>query len=92
VDSDDERQILDAVGRRIGQLRLRASLTQAEIAERLGTSVSNFQRIEHGFQNLTILTMAKIARALGVNVGNLFVESGSPKRKRGRPAGRRVRR
>ena len=85
MDLDDDRRLLDSVGRRIGELRKRAALTQAEVAERLETSVSNFQRIEHGFQNLTILTLAKIARILGVKLGALFAPPRPVKRKRGRP-------
>jgi len=91
VSPDDDRQLLDAVGRRIGDLRRSASLTQAEVAERLGTTVSNYQRIEHGFQNLTILTMAKLARALGVRVDELFASPRPSTPKRGRPPGRKRR-
>jgi transcriptional regulator with XRE-family HTH domain len=60
-------------------------LTQAELAERLETTISNYQRIEHGFQNLTILTMAKIAAALDTKIIALLKAPRTVKPKRGRP-------
>jgi transcriptional regulator with XRE-family HTH domain len=46
-------------------------------------SVTNYQRIEAGTQNLTLRTMAKIARALGVGVVDLLMppETRVPARK-----------
>jgi transcriptional regulator with XRE-family HTH domain len=84
VEPDDER-LLEAVGRRIGELRERAGLTQAEAAEMFGTTVSNFQRIEHGLQNLTLITMAKLARVLGVGVELILEPPCTKRRGRGRP-------
>jgi transcriptional regulator with XRE-family HTH domain len=85
VEPDNDRHLLDAVGRRIAELRKRAGLTQAQMAEGLGTTVSNYQRIEHGFQNLTIVTMVKISRILGVKIGALFAAPHRSSRQRGRP-------
>jgi transcriptional regulator with XRE-family HTH domain len=85
VVSDEDRRLLDAVGRRIAELRRKLRLTQAELAERLETTISNYQRIEHGFQNLTILTMAKIAAALDTTVVALLKAPRAAKPKRGRP-------
>ena len=81
----DDEALLDAVGRRIGELRQRVGLTQAEVAERFGTTISNYQRIEHGLQNLTLITMAKIARVLSVEVGSLLERPRSKRRGPGRP-------
>jgi transcriptional regulator with XRE-family HTH domain len=85
VVADEDRRLLDAVGRRIAELRRKLGLTQAEIAERLETTISNYQRIEHGFQNLTILTMAKIAAALDTKINALLKAPRTVKSKRGRP-------
>lgn len=73
------------VGRRIGELREAAGLTQAEAAEELGMTVSNYQRIEHGLQNLSIKTMVSVARVLGVPVSKLFEGGTSRRRGPGRP-------
>ncbi len=84
MEPEDER-LLDAVGRRIGELREKAGITQAEAAERFGTTVSNWQRIEHGLQNLTLVTMAKIAHVLGVEMGAILKRPLTKRAGRGRP-------
>jgi transcriptional regulator with XRE-family HTH domain len=84
VNHDDER-LLASVGRRIGELRAQAGLTQAEAAERFGTAVSNWQRIEHGLQNLTLVTMRRIARALGVEIAALLKAPQTKRAPPGRP-------
>ncbi len=60
------------VARRIARLRKAAGLTQEELATRLDTATRNIQRIESGTQNLTLLTVAKIAAELGVPPEDLF--------------------
>lgn len=87
---EEEARLLARVGRRIGELREHAGLTQANIAEAIGTTVSNYQRIEHGLQNVTVLTMARIARAIGAEPGDFFAPPQQAKRGRGRPSKRRA--
>jgi transcriptional regulator with XRE-family HTH domain len=83
---EDPERLIEDVARRIAELRQRAGKTQAEVAEVVETTVSNYQRIEHGLQNLTLRTMAKIANAIGVSVAEFFVAPPAPQtRKRGRP-------
>jgi transcriptional regulator with XRE-family HTH domain len=82
---EDPDRLIEQVGRRIAELRTRAGLTQAEVAEKLRTTVSNYQRIEHGLQNLTIKTAARIASAIGVSTASLFEASASRQPRRGRP-------
>ena len=53
-----------AIGSFIKQLRERRSLTQGELAERLGTAQSAIARIETGRQNLTAGELLKIGDAL----------------------------
>jgi transcriptional regulator with XRE-family HTH domain len=65
----------------MAELRERAGLTQAEVAERIGTTVSNYQRIEHGLQNVTLETMARVANAIGVAMVEFF---GPPREQRPR--------
>ena len=88
---EDPEEVIERVGRRIAELRVRAKLTQAEVAEALDTTVNNFQRIEHGLQNLTIRTLVRIAKVLGVSVIEIF-KMPAPKssRVRGRPRARRL--
>lgn len=87
-DEEDPDELLARVGRRIGELRERAGVTQRHVAEVLETNVSNYQRIENGEQNLTLRTLAVIARALGVKTQDLLAPSegtAAKKRPRGRP-------
>jgi ribosome-binding protein aMBF1 (putative translation factor) len=48
----------------IAKARQRARLTQAQLAEALGTKQSVISRLERGRQNLTLATLAKIAEAV----------------------------
>ncbi|MBM3664439.1 MAG: helix-turn-helix transcriptional regulator [Actinobacteria bacterium] len=54
---------------RIETLRLEASLTQAQLAEKAAISIRTLQRIEHkDTQNPTIRSLANIAIALGAEL------------------------
>ena len=48
----------------IAKARERARLTQAQLAEAIGTTQSVISRIERAAQNLTLETLSKIAGAL----------------------------
>lgn len=87
---EDAEKLKSHVGKRIAELRERHGLTQADVAEAVGTTVPNLQRIEYGTQNVTIETLTKIANAIGVKVVEMFAELDAPKRARtrGRPPAR----
>ncbi len=53
------------LARRIRQLRESAQLTQAELAERVGTTQSSIARIESGRSVPTLELLRKVADALG---------------------------
>lgn len=82
---EDPQQVIERVGRRIAELREAAELSQAQVAEQLGTTLSNYQRMEHGLQNLTLRTMTRIAGVLGVPVSALLEPTAKPRARRGRP-------
>ncbi len=52
------------IGRLIHQIRQDRGLTQAAFADKLGTSQSAVNRIEHGKQNLSLDTLARISDVL----------------------------
>ncbi len=54
----------EKIGHLIAQIRQERGLTQAEFAKRLATSQSAVNRIEHGKQNLSLETMARISDVL----------------------------
>jgi transcriptional regulator with XRE-family HTH domain len=82
---EDPEEVIKRVGLRISELRAEAKLTQAQVAESLETTVSNYQRIEHGFQNLTIRMIVRIAGAIGVPSTKLWERPASRQIRRGRP-------
>lgn len=84
--SETPERLVRRIGRRIVELRQKRGLTQAELAERLRVSVQWMSRVEVG-ENLTVYTLARLARALGVRAINLFEEPAPEVReiKRGRP-------
>lgn len=62
---------------RLRDLRLRAFLTQAELAERSGVSEVTINRLERGQQEARISTVRKLAAALGVDPAELADEGGN---------------
>ena len=69
--SEDPDLLLSKIGMRVLKRRKELGLTQKELAGRLGITTTNIARIEHGEQNLTIRTLAKLADVLGTTVVEL---------------------
>ena len=59
------------LGRRIKELRAGKNYTQEQAAEKLGTSLQEYVRIENGDVSITLEILAKVSRALGVTVGDI---------------------
>lgn len=57
---------------RLRELRLRAALTQTELAERAGVARTTIVRLEAGDPNVLPPTLRKIARALHVRPRDLI--------------------
>jgi len=57
--------LVKKVTRQLAQLRRELGVTQEELAERLDIPVQHVSRIEAG-QNITLLTLERVATALGV--------------------------
>jgi DNA-binding Xre family transcriptional regulator len=75
---EDPDLLLSQIGLRVLKRRQELNLTQKDLADRLGITPTNIHRIEHGQQNLTIRTLAKLAEALDVTVGELVTGHGAP--------------
>lgn len=73
MSEDESEQLVRAVTKRIAEIRRAKGFTQAQMAVLLGTAEKNYQRIERG-QNLTIHTLGRIAKVLGVRAADFFVE------------------
>jgi transcriptional regulator with XRE-family HTH domain len=60
------------VGREVKRLREAKGWSQTKLAVEAGMSVSGISMIENGHRNLSTTTLAKLAKALGVGVRDLF--------------------
>jgi transcriptional regulator with XRE-family HTH domain len=54
------------------RLREAKGWTQTEAATRLGMKVQQFQQIEAGTNNATMVTLARVAEGFGVDIVELF--------------------
>ena len=52
----------------LAALRLKAGLSQSQLASRIGTQQSNVSRMEKGQTDVQLSTMRRIAQALGTTI------------------------
>jgi transcriptional regulator with XRE-family HTH domain len=67
--SDDARSVF---GANLRAARIKAGLTQAQLAERTGLTQQYVSLVEAGHQNITIDTMTALARAVGQDAGAML--------------------
>lgn len=67
-----EKEILKLVGARIKTLRKQQGLSQEALGEKGGFHFSYIGQIERGEKNISLLSLAKVANALEVNVAQIF--------------------
>lgn len=68
----DNKEILTILGKRLKELRLKANLTQAELAEKLELSPNFIGMVERGERNTTFVNVYKIAKILDKNLETFF--------------------
>lgn len=59
------------VGEAIKNARLKQNLTQEELGERIGVKRSQICKLENGKSSITLSTMAKVFKALGIPTATL---------------------
>jgi len=62
----------ERIGRRIQQLRKLKKMSQAELAEYTGMSVSYISHIETGIKHASLESVVRIANALGITVDQVL--------------------
>lgn len=67
--------VCDAIGKEIRRVRKEEGLSQEQLAEKVGISQQLISRIEKGKENMSLLTLKKIARALARKVEISFPSS-----------------
>lgn len=77
IDEVQTSEGLEALGRRVRQLRESRRLTQDEFARKSGISVSFASLLERGGRSPSYETLLKIAEALEVQVADLFRDGAS---------------
>lgn len=65
------KQILTRFGNRVRQERLRRGISQERLGELAKVHRTYIGMIERAEKNITLTNMQKIAKALGLKVGNL---------------------
>jgi transcriptional regulator with XRE-family HTH domain len=69
---EEELHFLAQIGSRIQAIRKEKGITQIELSYRCEMERSNMRRIEAGGTNPTVLTLRKIASALGVEIEEIL--------------------
>ncbi len=67
-----DKEYLKLLGQSIKYIRLQKKISQTEIAYQCGFDKSNLNTIESGKRNPTVISLLKIADALGVKLIDLF--------------------
>ena len=65
---------MSKLGHRVRNLRLQKKLTMKEVAETAGIAQSSLSYIENGNNSPSIETLEAILKALGITMGEFFVE------------------
>lgn len=68
----ENKELLQKIGKKIKALRQEKGISQQELAAMINYEKSNMSRLEAGNTNPTILTLDKIAKALGVEISVLL--------------------
>lgn len=69
--SESEQSLMAEFGDRVRQLREKVNLSQEKLAEQAEAHRTYISGIERGRQNISLLTMKKLAQALSVDMDEL---------------------
>lgn len=68
-------RIKEIIGQRIKDLRNKAGISQAELANRSELDRTYITSVENGKRNISIVNIEKIARALNITVREFFKDA-----------------
>ena len=63
---------MENIGSKFRAARLRSGMTQKQVAEKMGCTLQNINRIESGRHNIKYETMVRLSRAIGVPVNDIW--------------------
>lgn len=78
VMKDIKRNTRNVLGERIRELRKSAGITQEQLGEKAELSYKFIGELERGQVNVSLDSIARIAEALGVKIGDLFSKEKIP--------------
>lgn len=67
-----DKVFLEALGKRVRELRLLKKMTQEDLGFAIGNSGKQIGRIERGENNVTSCMLYQITKALGISLKELF--------------------
>jgi len=67
-----EDQLINLIGQRLRECRKRQNMTLKQVSERSGVTASQLSQVEHGRSSASLWSLAKVASALGIRLGDLF--------------------
>ena len=67
-----DRSLLNIFGKRVRELRLKKLLSQEALADKANLHRTYIGMIERGEKNLTLLNIEKLAKALEIDITELF--------------------
>lgn len=67
-----DKKYLYTIGKNIARLRREKGLSQIDVCAEINMEKPNLSSIENGRQNVTALTLRKIAEVIGVEVKEFF--------------------
>lgn len=80
-----DKAILEWIGANVCRIREQRNVTQKKLADRADLDYRFVQRVERGRTNLSVLVLAALARALGVEPGALLRRAKLKPARPGRP-------
>ncbi len=69
-----KEEILVKFGQRVRELRLKQNISQEKLAEKANVHRTYIGMIERAEKNITLINIEKIAKALEVNIYDLFID------------------
>lgn len=69
-----KQEILVKFGKKVRELRIKQNISQEKLAEKANVHRTYIGMIERAEKNITLINIEKIARALKVNISDLFTD------------------
>ncbi|RRD69052.1 MULTISPECIES: helix-turn-helix domain-containing protein [unclassified Desulfovibrio] len=70
--SKQDYELLQIVGASLRAYRRERALTQEQVAEMAGLNVTYLSDVERGKRNISLINLARLARAFSLSLGDFF--------------------